>query len=346
MKNFPALKILGTKNFLNSISLDLSLDMAGKKRTGTAGKNKAKKQKVEKGEEPKEEPKDEIDEKELPTESPERESEPGKTEESAGKKLRIVSWNVASLNAAVKKDFIKSMVGIDADVICLQETKTSLKNPPPSAIAEKMKKWKYRYYNNSTAKTGYSGVGLLSKIKPISVQNGMGKKKHDEEGRSITAEFEKFYLVTTYVPNSGRKLERLDYRCQEWETDFREYLIKLGEKKPVILCGDLNVAHSAIDLKNDKANYNKTSGYTQREIDELDKLLEVGFVDSYRQLYPDAETYTFWSYMGGARAKNVGWRLDYFLLQGETEKWLEDNVVHSDIMGSDHCPIELVLNMA
>ena len=156
-------------------------------------------------------------------------------------------------------------------------------------------------------------------------------------------------------------MERLDYRCEEWETDFRQYLIKLGETKPVILCGDLNVAHSAIDLKNDKANYNKTSGYTQREIDELDKLLEAGFVDSYRELYPDAETYTFWSYMGGARAKNVGWRLDYFLLQvlspaifgqcfiysqGETEKWLEDNVVHSDIMGSDHCPIELVLNMA
>ena len=158
-------------------------------------------------------------------------------------------------------------------------------------------------------------------------------------------QYEKFYLVTTYVPNSGRGLVNLDYRTKEWDVAFRNYLTKLGETKPVILCGDLNVAHASIDLKNDKSNYNKTSGYTQAEIDELEKLLDAGFVDSYRELYPEKEAYTFWSYIGGARAKNVGWRLDYFLLQGDSKKWLVDNVIHSDVMGSDHCPIELEIDM-
>jgi len=234
---------------------------------------------------------------------------------------------------------------MNPDVMCLQETKTSLKKQPPPDIAEKLKAWKYRYFHDCSVKNGYSGVALLSKTKPLSVQNGMGKKKHDGEGRSITAEFEKFYLVTTYVPNSGRGLVKLEYRTKEWDVDFRNYLLKLSEKKPVILCGDLNVAHTEIDLKNPKSNYNKTSGYTQAEIDELEKLMKAGFVDSYRKLYPTNEgAYTFWSYMGGARAKNVGWRLDYFMLK-DCEEWLEDNVIHSEIMGSDHCPIELKLKI-
>ena len=246
------------------------------------------------------------------------------------------------------------------------ETKTSVKKPGPPEISTELKEWKYKRFANAE-KAGYAGTAILSKYKPIAFTAGIGKSKHDKEGRVVTAEvnsgkncvcppnsdlnliftfqYEKFYLVTTYVPNSGRGLVNLDYRTKEWDVAFRNYLSKLGEKKPVILCGDLNVAHTSIDLKNDKSNYNKSAGYTQAEIDELEKLLESGFVDSYRELYPEKEAYTFWSYMGGARAKNVGWRLDYFLLQGDSQKWLVDNVIHSDVMGSDHCPIELEIDM-
>jgi len=220
-----------------------------------------------------------------------------------------------------------------------------LKNPVPSVLKTDMKEWKFNEFFNAE-KQGYSGTAILSKHKPLKFTKGMGKRKHDVNGRVVSAEFEKFWLVTTYVPNSGRKLENLDYRTNEWEVDFRAYLAKLSESKPVILCGDMNVAHKPIDLTNDKRNYNKTAGYMQAEIDELEKMIESGFEDSYRKLYPDKEAYTFWSYMGGARAKNVGWRLDYFLLQGESQKWLNDNVIHSDVMGSDHCPIELKLNIS
>jgi len=259
--------------------------------------------------------------------------------------LKIVSFNVAGLTACVKKDFCANMQKLNADIICLQEIKTSLKKPPPSEIATTLKAWKYKEYNNAE-KPGYSGTAILSKHKPLRFTRGMGKAKHDKNGRVTAAEFEKFWLVTTYVPNSGQKLVNLEYRTEEWEVDFRKYLSKLGETKPVILCGDMNVAHSAIDLKNDKANYNKSAGYTQAEIDELDKLIESGYQDSYRHLYPDKEAYTFWSYRANARAKNVGWRLDYFLLQGESQKWLNDNIIHDQVMGSDHCPIELQLNIA
>lgn len=272
-------------------------------------------------------------------------------EESATAKVepagmfKIATWNVAGLYAAIKKEFCKTVKTLDCDVLCLQETKLSLKKPPPAEIAEQLKSWKYRTYANSEAKAGYSGTAILSKTKPLSVARGIGKTKHDDFGRSCTAEFEKFYLVTSYVPNSGRGLVNLDYRTNEWESDLRNYLTKLNEKKPVIYCGDLNVAHTAIDLKNDKSNYNKTAGYTQAEIDELEKLLGLGYVDAYRKLYPaEEDCYTFWSYMGGARSKNVGWRLDYFLIK-DCEEWIEDVVIHSKVLGSDHCPVEIKLNL-
>lgn len=259
--------------------------------------------------------------------------------------FRIVTWNVAGLYACIKKDFCKAIKTLDCDILCLQETKLSLKKPPPAEIAEQLKEWKYRNYANSEGKAGYSGTAILSKTKPISVQRGIGKTKHDDFGRSCTAEFEKFFLVTSYVPNSGRGLVNLDYRTNEWESDLRNYLTKLNKDKPVIYCGDLNVAHTAIDLKNDKSNYNKSAGYTQAEIDELEKLLELGYVDAYRKLYPaEEDCYTFWSYMGGARSKNVGWRLDYFLMK-DCEEWIEDVVIHSKVQGSDHCPVEIKLNL-
>jgi len=259
--------------------------------------------------------------------------------------FKIATWNVAGLYAAIKKEFCKTVKTLDCDVLCLQETKLSLKKPPPAEIAEQLKSWKYRTYANSEAKAGYSGTAILSKTKPLSVARGIGKTKHDDFGRSCTAEFEKFYLVTSYVPNSGRGLVNLDYRTNEWEADLRNYLTKLNEKKPVIYCGDLNVAHTEIDLKNDKSNYNKSAGYTQAEIDELEKLLGLGYVDAYRKLYPaEEDCYTFWSYMGGARSKNVGWRLDYFLMK-DCEEWIEDVVVHSKVLGSDHCPVEIKLNL-
>lgn len=264
--------------------------------------------------------------------------------EKESKSMKILSFNVAGLYAACNKKFCENMIKLNPDIICLQETKTSLKKPPPPVIAEQLKEWKYKRFANAE-KAGYAGTAILSKLKPIAFTAGIGKSKHDTEGRVVTAEFEKFYLVTTYVPNSGRGLVKLDYRTKEWDVAFRNYLVQLGESKPVILCGDLNVAHTSIDLKNDKSNYNKSAGYTQAEIDEFDKLIESGFKDSYRELYPEKETYTFWSYMGGARAKNVGWRLDYFMLQGKSQDWLVDNIVHSDVMGSDHCPIELKIKI-
>merc|ERR1712212_189127 len=207
--------------------------------------------------------------------TPEKES---RDENSDMSKLKILSFNVAGLYGCVKKDFCKSILKLNPDIICLQETKTSIKKPGPPEIATDLKEWKYKRFANAE-RPGYAGTAILSKYKPISFSGGIGKSKHDKEGRVVTAEYEKFYLVTSYVPNSGRGLVNLDYRTKEWDVAFRNY------------------------LKNDKANYNKSAGYTQAEIDEFDKLLESGFIDSYRKLYPEEEAYTFWTYMGGARAK-------------------------------------------
>ncbi|HLS10584.1 MAG TPA: exodeoxyribonuclease III [Flavobacteriaceae bacterium] len=253
--------------------------------------------------------------------------------------MKIISWNINGVRAIVKKDFFEDIAKMDPDIICLQETKAqdtevekALVNMPD-----------FHQYYNSAERRGYSGVAILSKIEPISVSYGIGVEEHDQEGRVLCAEFEDFYLVNVYVPNSGSKLVRLDYR-KTWDDDFRAYLENLKKTKPVILCGDLNVAHKAIDLKNDKANYNKTAGYTQVEIDGMDKLLDVGFVDSFRHFYPEKEgMYTFWSYRFKSRERNTGWRIDYFLVSESFMDKVKSNEILSEYYGSDHCPIELEL---
>ena len=255
--------------------------------------------------------------------------------------MKIISWNINGVRAIVKKDFFEDIAKMDPDIICLQETKAqdtevekALVNMPD-----------FHQYYNSAERRGYSGVALLSKIEPISVTYGIGVEEHDQEGRVLCAEFEEFYLVNVYVPNSGAKLVRLDYR-KTWDDDFRAYLENLKKTKPVILCGDLNVAHKAIDLKNDKANYNKTAGYTQVEIDGMDNLLDVGFVDSFRHFYPEEEgKYTFWSYRFKSRERNTGWRIDYFLVSESFMDKVKSNEILSEYYGSDHCPIELKLDL-
>ncbi len=253
--------------------------------------------------------------------------------------MKITSWNVNGLRAAVKKDFEGNLLKMNSDMVCLQETKAQ-DDQVREALAELDG---YHIYSNSAEKKGYSGTAILSKTEPIAVQMGIGVRKHDTEGRVITAEFDDFYLTTAYVPNSGRGLVRLDYR-QTWDKSFRSFLRKLQKDKPVILCGDLNVAHQPIDLARPKSNYNKTAGYTQQEIDGMSLHLKSGFVDTLRHFYPDKEgAYTWWSYMFNARANNVGWRIDYFLASKSLMERVEDSKTCPDIEGSDHCPVALIL---
>ena len=253
--------------------------------------------------------------------------------------MKIISWNINGVRAITKKDFFDDISKINPDILCLQETKAQ-DSEVEKALAEMTD---YHQYYNSAERKGYSGVALLSKIEPISITYDMGVEEHDQEGRVLCAEFEDFYLVNTYVPNSGAKLVRLDYR-KTWDDDFRAYLKNLKKTKPVILCGDLNVAHKAIDLKNDKANYNKTAGYTQVEIDGMDKLLDIGLVDSFRHFYPEEEgKYTFWSYRFKSRERNTGWRIDYFLVSESFMDKVKSNEILSEYYGSDHCPIQLEL---
>ena len=250
--------------------------------------------------------------------------------------MKIVSWNVNGLRAAVKKGFVNSVEAMDADIVCLQETKAQ-----PNEVEVALTDLKgYHLFANSAEKKGYSSTAILSKVLPIQVKNDIGVKKHDNEGRVIMSEYNDFYLVTVYVPNSGRGLVRLDYR-RSWDKDFLTYLVKLKKKKPLIVCGDFNVAHQAIDLKNDKSNYNKTAGYTQVEIDGFSRLIDRGFIDTFRLLYPEEVKYTYWSYMFNARKKNVGWRIDYFLVSDTLEDQVNDCSMYTDVLGSDHCPIYL-----
>lgn len=250
--------------------------------------------------------------------------------------MKIISWNINGVRAITQKDFFEDIATIQPDIICLQETKAQ------DAEVEKalLQMTDYHQYYNSAQRKGYSGVAILTKTKPIAVTRDMGIEEHDQEGRVICAEFDAFYLVNVYVPNSGQKLVRLDYRKQ-WDADFLNYLQSLKQTKPVILTGDLNVAHQAIDLKNDKANYNKTAGYTQIEIDGMDRLLAAGFVDSFRHFYPEKEAYTYWSYRFKARERNTGWRIDYFLVSESLMPKVENVVILNEYMGSDHCPIQL-----
>ncbi len=253
--------------------------------------------------------------------------------------MKILSWNVNGIRAAVKKDFINQFKTFDADLFCVQETKAQ-DDQVLEALTELSD---YHIVTNSATKKGYSGTAIICKEKPLSTFVDIGIEEHDDEGRVVGVEMQDFYLVNVYVPNSGAGMKRLDYRGT-WDIAFADFLAGLKAKKPVIITGDFNVAHNAIDLANPKSNYNKTSGYTQKEIDGFSHILSQGFVDSYRALYPEEVVYTFWSLRTGARARNAGWRIDYFLVSEPYFDQVKDVIVHTDIMGSDHCPLELQLN--
>lgn len=251
--------------------------------------------------------------------------------------MKLISWNVNGIRACLEKGFTNFFKEIDADIFCIQETKCQ-----PEQVNLEFEG--YKSYWNSAEKKGYSGTAIFTKQEPISVTYGIGIEEHDKEGRVITLEFEKFYMVTIYTPNSKRELERLEYR-QIWEDEIRKYLLKLNKTKPVIMCGDLNVAHKEIDLKNPKTN-RRSAGFTDEERNKMTELLEAGFTDTFRHLYPDKEEiYSWWSYMRKAREKNVGWRIDYFV----TSKQIEDNIqeakIHTEVLGSDHCPVELDIEL-
>ena len=246
--------------------------------------------------------------------------------------MKIISWNVNGIRAVIRKNFIYSIKEINPDIFCLQETKINEKLHPDELN-------EYHSYWNFAEKKGYSGTAIFSKIKPINVNYGLGIEEHDNEGRLITAEYEDFFLVNVYVPNSGRGVDRLMYR-QKWDKDLLNYVLKLEKTKPVILCGDLNVAHRDIDLKNPKSNYNKSAGYMQEEIDGMDNYTKY-FIDTFRHLYPDEIKYSWWSYMFQARLKNIGWRIDYFLVSKNIK--FKDAFILNEYHGSDHCPVGIIL---
>lgn len=249
--------------------------------------------------------------------------------------MKLISWNVAGLRACYKKGFLDFFEKENADIVCLQETKV-LEEQLPFHIDN------YYMYLNPAEKKGYSGTMILTKELPLQVFYGLDIEKHDHEGRVITLEYQDFYVVTVYTPNAKSGLERLDYRM-EWEDDFRKYLKSLEKTKPVICCGDFNVAHQEIDLKNAKANIGN-AGFTYEEREKFSQLLDSGFVDTYRYLYPDKEgMYSWWSYMRNARANNAGWRIDYFIMSKDYISHLEDAMIYTDVFGSDHCPIGILL---
>ena len=251
--------------------------------------------------------------------------------------LKFISWNVNSLRACYDKGFADAFNRLEADFFCLQETK--MQEGQLDVQFEG-----YQSYWNYAEKKGYSGTAIFSKVKPLSVTYGLGIEEHDHEGRVITLELESYYLITVYTPNSQEELRRLDYRMK-WDDDFRAYLKKLEEKKPVIVCGDLNVAHKEIDLKNPKTN-RKNAGFTDEERAKFTTLLESGFTDTFRYFYPEQEgIYSWWSYRFRAREKNAGWRIDYFLTSDSLKDKLRGAQIHTDILGSDHCPVELTIEL-
>lgn len=251
--------------------------------------------------------------------------------------MKMVSWNVNGLRACVTKGFVDIFNKLDADIFCLQETKLQ-----EGQIDLPLEGY-YQYWNYAEKK-GYSGTAIFTKKEPLAVTNGLGIDEHNTEGRVITLEFEDFFFVTCYTPNSQNELKRLDYRMK-WEDDFREYLLRLNKKKPVILCGDLNVAHNEIDLKNPKTN-RKNAGFSDEEREKMTTLLNSGFTDSFRYLYPDKEgIYSWWSYRFNARKNNAGWRIDYFITSDSIKDKIIDSKIHTDIMGSDHCPVELDIDL-
>lgn len=254
--------------------------------------------------------------------------------------MKIITWNVNGIRAIVKKDFFKSIDQIDADIVCLQETKAQEKEVKSALKSLEA----YAVFANEAEQKGYSGTAILSKPGPLEITRDTGKTEHDQEGRVICAEYADFHLINVYVPNSGQQLDRLGYR-EQWDADFLKFIKSKEESKPVIVCGDFNVAHRPIDLKNDKSNYNKTAGYTQVEIDGMDAFTGAGLVDVYRHFHPDTEAYTYWSYRFKARERNVGWRIDYFLLSETLVDRVNVVEILSDHYGSDHCPVLLEIGV-
>ncbi|MCP7236428.1 exodeoxyribonuclease III [Listeria monocytogenes] len=251
--------------------------------------------------------------------------------------MRLISWNVNGLRAAVKKGFLEYFEEVDADIFCLQETKLQEGQIELDLPA-------YKDYWNYAVKKGYSGTAIFTKVEPLSVQYGLGIPEHDTEGRVITLEFEEFFMVTVYTPNSQAELKRLDYRMT-FEDAILEYVKNLDKTKPVVLCGDLNVAHEEIDLKNPKTN-RKNAGFSDEERAKFSAFLDAGFIDSFRCFYPDlTDAYSWWSYRMNARARNTGWRIDYFVVSERLKDKLVDAKIHADVLGSDHCPVELELNL-
>ncbi len=249
--------------------------------------------------------------------------------------MKLISWNVNGLRACVNKGFMDTFKNLDADIFCLQETKLQ------EGQIELDLEGYYDYWNYAEKK-GYSGTAVFTKEKPLSVSYGMGIEDHDKEGRVITLEFDDFYLVNVYTPNSKRELERLEYRMQ-WEDDFRSYLLNLNENKPVVMCGDLNVAHKEIDLKNPKTN-KKSAGFTNEERNKMTELIEAGFIDSFRYFYPDKEeVYSWWSNFAKSRERNIGWRIDYFVVSKSFEHKIKDAFIYPEYLGSDHCPVGLLI---
>ena len=255
--------------------------------------------------------------------------------------MKFISWNVNGLRAVVTKGFEDFFKNINADIFCIQETK--MQEEQLDMITRTIFDGYYIYFN-SAIKKGYSGTAVFSKIKPLDVKYGIGIEEHDNEGRVITLEYDKFFFFFCYTPNVKRDLSRLEYRMK-WEGDFREYLLNLDKSKPVILCGDLNVAHNEIDLKNPKSNVGN-AGFTNEERSKMTELLNAGFVDTFRLLYPNkTDAYSWWSYMRNAREKNIGWRIDYFITSQSIKDKIKDSVIYPEIYGSDHCPVGLELDM-
>ncbi|HTJ52832.1 MAG TPA: exodeoxyribonuclease III [Cyclobacteriaceae bacterium] len=255
--------------------------------------------------------------------------------------LHLVNWNVNGIRSIIKKDFIKDIKAMNPDVLCLQETKASFEEV--KTVLELLPEYT-NYVNSSKARKGYSGTAIITRTAPINVTYDMNVEEHDQEGRVITAEYENYFLVTVYVPNSGEGLKRLDYR-EKWNAEFTSYIAGLNANKPVIVCGDLNVAHKEIDIARPKENYNKSAGYTQKEIDGFQEMLDRGFVDTFRHFHPEEVKYTYWNYMFNARTRNVGWRIDYFIASTRLIPNLKDALIYNEYMGSDHCPVAIKLEI-
>lgn len=255
--------------------------------------------------------------------------------------LHFVSWNVNGIRAIIKKDFAKNVREMAPDILCLQETKAA--EEEVVAALEVLPEYKV-YANSSKARKGYSGTAILTKTEPINVVYDMNMEEHDQEGRVIAAEYSKYFVVTVYTPNAGEGLARLEYRIT-WDREFREYLLWLVRRKPVIVCGDFNVAHQAIDLARAKENYNKSAGYTQKEIDGFSQLLDAGFVDTFRHFHPNEVKYSYWDFVTFARDKNVGWRIDGFLVNRKFLPHVKDGLIYNEYLGSDHCPVAVKMEV-